>query len=736
MSKNRRRAASAQEPPKARPPARRRRRPGLPLLAGLGLGLAAVVIAAGRYLLRQPAWHPERQLDQNVLLITLDTTRADALSCYGGRAATPNLDRLAALGARFEFAHAHAVVTLPSHASILTGLYPSQHGIHDNNGYRLPVTIPTLSAMLKPHGFATGAFVGAFPVDSRFGLNQGFDVYDDRYPGTSMNNEFKFPERRAEDVIRPALRWIQGQRGRWFAWVHLFDPHAPYAPPPPFNRQYADQPYYGETAYADYALGPLFDTVSEQHARPTLIVVTGDHGEALGDHGERTHGLFAYEATLRVPLIMAQLAADGPAWNTIAAASKRAGAGQVVSDPARHVDLVPTLLDVLGLPIPGPLPGRSLLADGGRERSSYFEALSASLNRGWAPLRGVLKNRDKYIDLPIPELYSLETDPAERANVVDVRADERRVLEALLRAAPTGGAGTARVQDPEATARLQALGYVGGNVSPKSKYTANDDPKRLIRLDQQIHEGIEVYQRKGPREAIPIFQAIVAARPSMELGYLHLSQLQWEIGQPRPAIGTLDAAVRAGIDTLSIRTRLGVYLAESGAVSQALPLLREAATANPPDIDALNALGIALGRAGKREAAVATFNRILQLNPSNAMALENLGSIALTEGRLADARRDFRLALESDPASAQAHNGLGVVELKSGNRKAAIEHWKAAVARDPTNYDALYNVAIELVADGRPREARPYLERFVQTAPPAFYAKDIQRVKKMVADSR
>ena len=261
--------------------------------------------------------------NQNVLLITIDTLRADALGSSGGAAATPALDRLAAGGVRFDFAHAHAVTTLSSHASILTGSYPFQHGIRDNSGYRLPAGAQTLATRLKQAGYQTAAFVGGFPVHSRFGLNLGFDLYDDHFGETGAPTEFVMPERPASTVVALARDWIAEQEaGRagaggtgakpWFVWVHLFDPHAPYRPPAPFDAQYAKQPYYGEVAATDAALAPLLDELRAS-VQPTLVVVTGDHGEGLGDHGELTHGLFAYEATLRVPLIMAEIGGAGRA---------------------------------------------------------------------------------------------------------------------------------------------------------------------------------------------------------------------------------------------------------------------------------------------------------------------------------------------------------------------------------------------------------------------------------------
>src|SRR5262245_34758957 len=298
------------------------------LLLGIGgaLWMRARQAPHGRDLVQIP--------EENVLLVTIDTLRGDALGCDGGPARTPNIDALASTGVRFSFAHAHAVITLPSHASILTGTYPFQHGYRENSGYRLRPGTPTLATILKAHGFATGAFIGAFPLDARFGLTPGFDVYDGRFDDASSAGVFQLPERPVSTVVELAMAWI-GKQGskKWLAWVHVFDPHAPYQPPAPFDREYSGRPYYGEVAAVDRAIGPLLDSI-RRSSRPTLVVLTGDHGEALGDHGESTHGLFAYESTLHVPLIIGQV---GGAIDT----------GDVVRAPVRHVDLLPTILDVL-----------------------------------------------------------------------------------------------------------------------------------------------------------------------------------------------------------------------------------------------------------------------------------------------------------------------------------------------------------------------------------------------------
>jgi choline-sulfatase len=670
---------------------------------------------------------------QNVLLVTIDTLRADALSAYGGPAVTPALDRLAAEGVRFDFAHAHAVVTLPSHASLLSGRYPFEHGIRDNLGYRLPPGTRTAATLLKSAGYATAAFVSAFPLHARFGLNPGFDVYDDRFGETRAPEEFQMPERAASAVVPLARAWINERTGAggsgggqpWFVWLHLFDPHAPYRPPPPFDTQYAGRPYYGEVAATDAALAPLIDDV-RRSARPTLVIVTADHGEALGDHGEQAHGLFAYESTLRVPLIVAE---------TGGGSAQRGGEISAVS--ARHIDILPTILEATGQPPASDLPGRSLLPaaerrSGSAPRLSYFEAMSAMVNRGGAPLTGVLADRDKLIDLPIAERYDLAGDPGERTNLAGRSPERDRTLAARLRAFNALPAGERRAESPEAVARLRALGYVAGAAAPKDRYTEADDPKRLVDLDAAMHRAVEAFAAQRSEEAVEIYRDVVRRRPDMAIAYRHLAFIEWQRGNPRGAVEALQRALDARVTQPAVVAQLGGYLAEVGPVADAVRLLEPLAKSPDADPDTLNSLGIAYVRAGRRGEAQRVFERVLTTDPDSSVPLENLGMLALERGDLATARRQFERALAADPGSSRAHANLGVVAVRSGDHATAIAEWRRAVELDPRNADALYNAGVTLARDGKLDAARPYLEQFMRAAPPAFYAKDREEVAALL----
>src|SRR4051794_4029344 len=335
------------------------------------VAMASLALAAG---CNRPA--PERRAAPNVLLITIDTLRADAVGAYGNRSAsTPWIDRLAAGGVRFTQARASSVVTLPSHANILSGTYPFHHGVRENAGFWFPAQLDTLATLLHARNYRTAAFVSAFPLDARFGLTRGFDVYDDRFPKNETGAAFRVPERRGTDTVAAALDWIRrdlpaggdaNTQAPWLAWVHLYEPHFPYAPPEPYASRYAAAPYLGEISAADAALGPLLQPILDGGAaRDTLVVLTADHGESLGEHGEMTHGLFAYDATLRVPLIIHE--------------PHRFGA-RTITEPVRHVDILPTILDVIDGTAPAAADGRSLvpLATGktAPATATYFESLS------------------------------------------------------------------------------------------------------------------------------------------------------------------------------------------------------------------------------------------------------------------------------------------------------------------------------------------------------------------------
>jgi arylsulfatase A-like enzyme/Tfp pilus assembly protein PilF len=691
--------------------------------------LAAAAAAGAAFLARARAQGPVavREPGLNVLLVTIDTLRADALGCYGNaRAQTPWIDRLARGGVRFTQAQAHNVVTLPSHTNILTGRLPFAHGVRDNAGFRLPGGVDTLARILGRSGYRTAAFVSAFTLDSRFGLDRGFEVYDDGFASGRAPAAFELPERGGVDTVAAALRWLgSGDRRPYFAWVHLYDPHAPYTPPEPFASRFGPERYLGEVAAADAALEPLLRPLLEQgRSARTVVVLTGDHGESLGEHGERTHGIFAYEATLRVPLILH---------------APRLLRSRVADARVQHVDILPTILDAVAVPAPADLPGHSLLAVAGgtpaREGAAYFEALSGQATRGWAPLFGVVRGQWKYVDLPIPELYDLVADPSELRNVAAGHPRELDRLKAALAPLRAQDRGpVAESESRETRERLRALGYLAAPLPPGGRrYTEDDDPKRLIELDAMIETVLARHRAGDVAGALALCEEVVRRRPGMPSALLQLALLRRKSGQLQPAVAALEQALAAAPDDEGIAALLGSYLNEAGRAREAERLLEPFAHRAPPALDVLVARGIALSELGRQPEAADSLAAAAALDPSNAMTHVQLGTVRLLAGDLGGARAALTDALRLDPRLAAAHRTLGLVAEREGRQDEAQSEWAVAVELDPFEHDALLRLGSALARHGRTQEARLYLERFVATAPPQVYARQLARARAWLA---
>ncbi len=659
---------------------------------------------------------------RDVVLVTIDTLRADALGFAGNdRVDTPALDRLAAEGWVFDNAHAHNVVTLPSHANILTGRLPFEHGVRDNRGFVLPASTPTLASLLRGAGFATGAFIGAFPLDGRFGLGAGFDVYDDDVGDSSSTGDVA-DERRGDAVVELGLTWWRLQAGRpRFLWLHLFDPHAPYAPPGTFASHYSREPYLGEVAATDSFLAPLFEAVrAGAEAAPALVVVTSDHGEALGDHGEETHGVFAYEATLKVPLVL---------WTPGLKPQRR-------TDPVWHIDLLPTVLEAVAVASPSGLAGRSLWRGppptqaGTGERSGYFEALTASLDHGWAPLRGVVAGGLKLISLPEPELYDLEADPGETQNLFDERRDEARLLARTLPAEsvwpPSRGQVSAEVERS-----LQALGYLGGSSPAKASYGVEDDPKRLIHLDGKIHKALEDFGQRRFERAAATLQEVIRERPDMAAPYYYLAQMLLESGRSSEALAVLTSAHERGATTPALLRQLALSLSAAGRYQEAINALDPMAVTGDPD--ALNALGVVMSEAGDQRSAAAVLRKVFARDPRNAAAHETLALVALRTGAWSEAENHARQSVALGPRRDQAWNYLGSALYSQGDKPGALLAWQRTVEVEPRNFDALFNLGLVARELGRDDVARAALSRFLAGAPPAKYGPDLEKARNWLA---
>jgi len=664
----------------------------------------------------------------SVLLVSIDTLRADALGAYGNaRARTPWIDRLAREGVRFDAAHAHNVVTLPSHVNLLTGHYPFEHGVRDNSGFRVAPDTRTLASLLKPHGFRTAGFVSAFVLDERFGLANGFDRWDARVAGGEWSRAFVIPERPGPATVGEALRWLASGSGQSFSFVHLYEPHAPYEPPPAFAAG-VSHPYHGEVAAADAALEPLLRPLLDQgRSGHTLVLLTSDHGESLGEHGEATHGVFGYEATLHVPLVIYAPSLFRP---------------RVVKEAVRHVDILPTVLDVLGIQVPAGLPGRSLLAllagrEAGVTPPSYFEALSTSINRRWAPLRGLRDGALKYVELPLPELYDLLADPGETRNLASSRPQDLERSSARLGELRARDRGVKpAVEDAETLERLRALGYVASAraAPPRDRYTEDDDPKRLIDLDAKTNHMLTLYREGRIEEAIALGREVIARRPDMDLAHMQIAYLERARGDMKAAIAAARQAVELRPADAESAALLAVYLTEAGRARDAADFLAPWLKRTDDDLDVLNALGVALATAGRPREALEVLARARRAHPTNTQVLVNIGTVYLMGDDLVHARQGFEAALDIDPGVARAQNSLGVIAAREGRMPEAVERWKRAVALNPEDYQTLFNLGSELWRAGRREEARPYLEAYLREAPPALEARDIARVRKILGD--
>jgi tetratricopeptide (TPR) repeat protein len=655
----------------------------------------------------------------NVLLVTIDTLRRDRVGAYGNaNRLTPTLDRLAASGVRFAHATSHVPLTLPAHTSILTGLTPRRHGVHNNVAFRLDDGVPTLATVLKAAGYRTGAFVGSFVLDARFGLSRGFDVYDDRLP-RAPSGTFRFAERRAAAVVTPAGDWILADKAPWFAWVHLFDPHAPYDAPASYRA--GRSPYDAEVAYADAMLGELLDRLRAGGALDhTLIVVTADHGESLGEHGEATHGLFAYDSTLAVPLIVSG--------STIHPA--------VVDPPVAHADILPTVADLVSAPLPPSLDGRSLVAPIEAERSIYFEALDANLTRDWAPLTGVIAGDWKLIDLPIRELYDRRVDPAEQRNAAGTDAPRADALLHALAAMPVADSGgRASAVDAEAASRLRSLGYVGASAARKRRYAEKDDPKRLVALNERFNGALDASTQGRSSEALAAFEAILAERPDFVTARTSAATVLINEGRADDAVRLLNEAPRDQTDSPDLLAKLGTALRESGDIAGSARAFEGARAAGNQNPELLDDLGVAYARLGRTREARAMFDELLGANPRAAGTWYNVGLLEMNTRHPDVAAAAFRHAVESDPTYGEAWKALGAA-LLGRNRGAAIAAWKRAEPLRPRDYDLLFNLGVVLADSDRPADALPYLDRFAREAPRDQYAADIRRVQAIVARLR
>jgi arylsulfatase A-like enzyme/Tfp pilus assembly protein PilF len=649
---------------------------------------------------------PQDLSDFNLLLITIDTLRSDRLGAYGDRhAATPTIDGLARRGVRFANCYSPVPLTLPSHSALFTGRYPFSLPVRNNGSYFLEDAELTLAERLQSQGITTAAFVSSYILGSKFGLAQGFDHYDDGLANRDLIRSLT-SEIPADRVYEKFSEWLIGTRPkRFFAWVHFYDPHLPYSPPDPFRGRFAQDLYRGEIAFVDTQIARILADV-EAYSRldRTLVIVTSDHGEAFGEHGEVGHGIFAYEESLRVPLI---LRAPG-----------RLPEGKVVEERVRLIDLLPTLIELYGLgPVPD-VPAESLLPllhgeQEGEEREVYFESVLGLEDYNWAPITGLIGGRHKLISLPEPELYDLRRDPEESENLHDSHPDLAEDLDARLRAIlledDSEERAARRDLTPEDVAHLRALGYLG---SSERRTSRRIDPKRGIRIDQQIKEIRSLLDAGDTGAAEAAVGALLRRFQDLEMAALYA--LRHEIAVREGNEAAAGAVLREGVEKFPQSERLALllahYLVNSGRFEDGERVSRDLLARNPRVSQAIILLGQASEAQGD-SAAAEHYERALSLEPKSQPLRRRLAEALLAAGEL---RRSAAVFNELAQEGAFENDGeqlfrVAMLNARVGDSVKAESLFRRGLDLTPGGIHHL-TFAILLIRNGKGTEARQHLE--------------------------
>ena len=640
--------------------------------------LAVVILTVGGFVIHERSGGTSQG---NVILISIDTCRPDRLSCYGHPAqTTPNIDRLAEHAVRCVNAYSPIPITLPAHASMLTGTIPPTHGIRGNLDQRLGHSSVTLAETLAENGYVTGGVVGAYVLDSSFGLDHGFEYYNDDFvePIEAAYDS----ERRGEEVTHFAIEWLNEHRDdKFFLFVHYYDPHDPYHPPEPFATRLKQDLYAGEIAYTDFCIGRLIDRLKELGLyESSLIVIAGDHGEMLGEHGEDEHMYFIYESAIRVPLLFKL---PGQAQ------------GSTIDEAVGIVDVVPTVCGILGIDAPKHTQGENLTSrlngDAATRgpRHIYTESLYAT-RYGANPMYGVISDSWKYIYTTRPELYDLSTDPGENTNLVE-REPERagtlrdRLTKLLDEADVIDTDDTKVALNEEATGRLRSLGYLGGsNTSHGHKLDPSlADPKDLLDLHNLTLEADELMLAERYDEAEQICEEILESHSNSYDAHHFLAKIARARGDLETTVAHLNDATRLQPNEPRLQYELANALLELGRDGEAMNHLSQVMQLRPESHEAHTSVGIVLANQGRLTEAIKHFRDAIAINPESAQAHYELGCALDRMGRIDEAIDHFSRALLIDPDHADAHNNLGVALARQGSMSDAIVHFSEALRIAP-----------------------------------------------------
>jgi arylsulfatase A-like enzyme/Flp pilus assembly protein TadD len=679
-----------------------------------GATLAALVALSA---CRAPEAPPPATPPANVLLVTVDTLRADRL----GRGFTPTLDRLASGGLRFTHARSVVPLTLPAHVSIMTGLLPPRHGARLNGAARL-ANADTLASRLKSAGYQTRAVVGAFVLDRRFGLDAGFDEYDDRVGRDPDATDRLQAERPADEVVDRALALLSATSATspWFLWAHVYDPHAPYRPPDDARARAGGDAYNGEVAFVDTQVGRLLAAVEARpDASRTAVIVAGDHGESLGAHGEATHGMLVFEPALRVPLIVR---APG------VAAAERA-------DPATLIDVAPTILTMAGQTV-GDLPGRNLLAASDADAESYAESDYPTV-AAWTPLKALVRDRWKVVVADRPALYDMTADPDEQRDLAAERQDLAAAMAARIeeiRKAATNAAPSTSAISPDTAARLRSLGYVASpraSVSPEKGV----NPATAMRAWTAFEAALAEVNDGQVANALPALARVAAEYPASPVFESTYGRALAASGRRREALARFQRAVARWPGDWSMYHELAVVARDLGEHAEAMRAEEAALVLDGSQPSVLNGKGLLLADADRHADAAQAFESASRLDPTNAVYHANIGNARRAAGDLDGAAAAYHLALDLEPRLPDAANGLGVV-LVQQRRPAEAVAWLEQAAQDPAFVEAQLNLGIALQEAGDPDRARRQYKKVLAAAGSRARERDAARALLAQLDGR
>ena len=676
------------------------------------LGFVALIAAGATYWY----WSIPRL---NVILVTFDTTRADHLGVYGYQhGLTEGFDNFARRGVIFDRAYAPAPVTLPSHATMLTGLYPPEHGLRVNGVGRLDDGIPLLTEILKEHGYDTGAFIAAAVLDSNYGLERGFDTYDDELPTAKSAGHHGEARRDGQDVVDSAVSWLQQRTSRpFFCWIHLYDAHAPYdSRPDAFGQKFENNPYDAGVAWEVQQFERLTTFLQDRKLdENTLVIVAGDHGEGLGDHEEFEHGMLVYDTTLHVPFIFV--------------GSPDCQPGTHVSEVVSLVDLTPTVLDILRIPQPKHVSGRSLLAAlQGKSidsRDCYAETETPFLYSHWSPIYTVISDRWKYIQTTRPELYDLENDPGELTNLAESAGEEcqemRNTLEILKETFVPMAAQNLILTDKD-KANLEALGYVSGGNAGNNPRESKDaeilpDVKDMLSFVEKFERARDLGSSGKFEESLALLKEIVHATNEFHAAEALLGDCFGRTGQMDQAVATYRSLLVKRPEFSAVRFKLGKILSGQGQFEQAVAEFRELNKQPPDTATGHFELAEALAKLRKFEEAISEYRRAIQLSPEFVLANMNLGQLLTAIQRPKEAADCFEQAIKYAPGAADAHAYLMIALSQTGSSAKAIEHGKQAVALQPDSFEKRFNLGILFVTQRRYTEGIAELREAQRLSP-------------------